>query len=196
MNKTMILLAAGLLAAGAASAQQARSMSTPGGASPLYGELGYTHLDASGTFSGANIGGNPGMIRGIVGYDLHPNAAIEGMLGIGIRDADNDGQVLGLNYNTNFRVRSTFGVFAKPKIDFGNVEVFGRLGYAQTRLRTNLVTGLGSSGSNTSDGDVAYGLGANWRFNPKMYAGLDVMRYYDRGTTKIEGVTLSVGTRW
>lgn len=195
MKKAATLVAVSLLAlAGTAQAQQSRM--TSGGASPLYGELGYTHLDASGTFNGANIGGHPGMIRGIVGYDLHPNAAIEGMLGIGIRDADNDGQVLGLNYNTNFRVRSTLGVFAKPKIDFGNVEVFGRLGYAQTRLRTNLVTGLGSSGSNTSDGDVAYGLGANWRFNPKMYAGLDVMRYYDRGTTEIEGVTLSVGTRW
>jgi hypothetical protein len=195
MKTATIVAAACLLAlAGTAQAQQARMGG--GGTSPLYGELGYSHLDARGSIGGAGLSGHPGLIRAIVGYDVHPNAAIEGMLGFGIRDAKNDGQVLGLNYNANFRVRSTLGLFVKPKMDFGNVEVFGRAGYAQTRLRTNLVTGVGSSGSNESNGDFAYGVGANWRFNPNVYAGLDLMRYYDKGSTRIDGVTLSIGTRW
>jgi opacity protein-like surface antigen len=190
------LLAAGVLLAlsGTAHAQIVRP--TAGGTSPLYGELGYSYLDANGSSAGADLSGHPGMIRGIVGYQVHPNAAIEGLLGIGIHDSHHDGTVLGLNYNSNFRVRSTVGLFAKPKLDFGNFEVFGRVGYAQTRLRTNLTIGAANSGSNTSNGDFAYGLGANWRFNPRVYAGLDLMRYYDRGQTRIDGVTLSVGTRW
>lgn len=190
------LIAASLLLAAAGGAQAQMMARTAPGTSPIYGELGYSHLDARGSIGGAGLSGHPGMVRGIVGYNLHPNAAVEAMLGIGIRDAHNDGQVLGLNYNANFRVRSTIGVFVKPKIDFGNFELFGRAGYAQTRLRTNLVTGAGSSGSNESNGDFAYGLGGNLRFSPNLYAGLDFMRYYDKGATRIDGVTLSLGTRW
>ncbi|RYZ04944.1 MAG: porin family protein, partial [Comamonadaceae bacterium] len=142
------------------------------------------------------LSGTPGLIRGIIGYDVHPNAAVEGMLGIGVRDADNDGSVLGVNYNSNFRVRSTYGLFVKPKVNIGNFEVFGRLGYARTSVRSNITVGGVGSDSRNTHGDFAYGVGANWQFSPKYYAGLDAMRYYDKDSIRVDGLTLSVGTRW
>ena len=43
---------------------------------------------------------------------------------------------------------------------------------------------------------MAFGAGVNWQFSPRAYLGLDYMSYYDNGGTKINGATLSVGTRW
>ena len=47
-------------------------------AQSLYGEIGYTGLD----YREPGLKVSPGMVRGVVGYDISPNLAVEGMLGL------------------------------------------------------------------------------------------------------------------
>lgn len=196
MNKTMILVAAGLLAAGAASAQQARGLSASGAVSPWYGELGYTHLDIESRAAGGSFNANPGAVRGIVGYDVHPNLAVEGMLAFGARSDDTSGVTLGVPFSGDVKLRHSIGAFARPKAVLGPLEVFARLGVAQTKVRTQVSAGGAPAAATDSKSDFAWGGGLNWQFTPRAYLGLDLMRYYDVGGTKVDGTTLSVGTRW
>lgn len=176
MKRLVIAAAAAsaLLALGTAQAQQQQAQS------PFYGELGYSFLN----IDGANFGANPQALRGIVGYNFHPNFALEGMAAFGTRDDTDNG--------FTSKLRSQYGVFAKPKYAFNNVEVFGRLGYVQSKVRTSSVAGT----VNESGGDFAWGLGANYNINPRTYVGVDYLRSYDKGSTKVDGVTIGVGFRF
>jgi hypothetical protein len=168
MKRIAIAAAAALLMLGTAQAQQVRS-----GASPLYGELGYTFLN----FESGGIDADPHALRGIVGYDFHPFFAAEGMLAVGTRSDD------------GLKLRSAIGVFAKPKFNFNNLEVFGRLGWFRAKVRQ---AGFGSD----TDDDFAYGVGLNYHFNPRTYVGADWMRYFDKRNANIDGLTISVGFRF
>jgi hypothetical protein len=168
MKRIAIAAAAALLMLGTAQAQQARTA-----ASPLYGELGYTFLN----FEGGGVDADPQALRGIVGYNFHPFFAAEGMLAFGTRSDD------------GLKLRHAIGVFAKPKFNFGNVEVFGRLGWVRAKVRQ---AGFGSD----SDDDFAYGVGLNYNFDARMYVGADWMSYFDKRGGEIDGVTLSIGYRF
>src|SRR5262249_10394984 len=124
---------------------------------------------------GFGFDADPQALRGIIGYNFHPYFAAEGLLALGTV-SDNDQ-----------KVKNTFGAFLKPKYDFGNLEAFARLGWARTEL------GGPIEGSNN---DFAYGVGANYSFNPRTYVGLDWMRYADKDGVKVDGVTVSVGYRF
>lgn len=158
----------------AAHAQQAPSTS------PLYGELGYSWL----TIEGNGVKANPGALRGIIGYNLHPYFAVEGMLAGGTTSDSDQG--------VDLKLRNAYGVFVKPKYDFGNVEVFGRVGYVHTSISASCAAGC----SGRSDNDVAYGVGVNYNFNPRTYVGLDYTRYGDKDGVKVDGLTLGVGFRF
>jgi outer membrane autotransporter protein len=176
MKRIAIAAAAVLVMAGAAQAQQR----TP--ASPWYGELGYSFLQLKESSTGFDA--TPQALRGIVGYNFHPYFAGEAMLSIGT-NSDSD---LGVDA----KVKHAYGLFLKPKYDFNNFEVFGRLGWARTKVDFS-VPGFSASGS---DSDFAYGVGVNYSFNPKMYVGADWMQLLDKDTTKIRGWTISVGYRF
>ena len=168
MKRIAIAAAAALLMLGTAQAQQARPA-----ASPLYGELGYSFLDVD---ADDGFNADPHALRGIVGYNFHPFFAAEGMLAFGTKSDE------------GVKLRNAIGAFAKPKFNFGNVEVFGRLGWVRAKVR-------GDGGSETDD-DFAYGVGLNYSFNPRTYVGADWMRYFDKDGVKIDGLTLSVGFRF
>lgn len=134
--------AASMLLGVAAHAQQSPATS------PLYGELGYSWTQIHG--NGFNA--TPGAVRGIVGYNLHPNLAVEGMVEGGTgHDADN---------GVSAKLRSSYGVFAKPKYVIGNTELFARVGWARTSL--NLSTG------NMSSNNFAYGVGVKYNVTPRV----------------------------
>jgi len=84
------------------------------------------------------------------------------------------------------------GVFAKPKYAIDNFEVFGRLGWVQSKLRTRSAAGT----VNDSDGDLAWGVGANYNINPSTYVGVDYLRSHDKRNSKIDGWTVGVGFRF
>lgn len=161
--------AASLLLGVAAHAQQAP-------VSPVYGELGYSWTQIQG--NGFKV--TPGAVRGIVGYDVHPNLAVEGMLEAGTgHDSDN---------GVSAKLNSSYGLFVKPKYDFGNAEVFARVGWARTSV------GL-STGDVTSN-DFAYGAGVKYNVTPRVDVGLDYTRLADKNGVKVDGVTLGVGYRF
>jgi outer membrane autotransporter protein len=160
--------AASLLLGGvAAHAQQAPA------ASPVYGELGYSWAQIQGN----GFKATPGAVRGIVGYNLHPNLAVEGMLEGGTGHETDNG--------VSAKLKSSYGLFVKPKYDIGNAELFARVGWARTNL--DLSTGDVSSNS------FAYGLGAKYNLTPRMNVGLDYTRLADKNGVKVDGVTLGVG---
>lgn len=170
MKRIAIAAAAALLMLGTAA--QAQQVRTAG--SPLYGELGYTFLDFDADGGGS---ADPQALRGIIGYNFHPFFAAEGMLALGTKSDE------------GLKLRNAIGLFIKPKYNFGNVEVFGRLGWVRAKVR---VAGFGSD----TDDDIAYGIGLNYNLNPRTYVGADWMRYFDKDGVKIDGLTLSVGFRF
>ncbi|WP_431262136.1 porin family protein [Roseateles chitinivorans] len=174
MTKISILTAALLLAAGVAQAQTAPATSG------LYGDVGYTFLNLKS--DGPTV--KPGALRGIVGWDLHPNVAIEAMLATGLKDDTVDG--------VKFKVSRSYGIFVTPKYNFDQFEVFGRVGYADSKIKAS---SQGLSGSD-SDGSFAWGLGGRYNFSKTLYGGLDYMQYYKKDGLKIDGVTLNVGYRF
>ena len=176
MKRIAIAAAAAFLAWGSAQAQQ-----QPTRQGPFYGELGYSFLRHD---SGLGFRANPQALRGIIGYNLHPNLAVEGMAAFGTRD-DND-------QGFNSKIRHQYGVFAKPKYAIDNFEVFGRLGWVQSKLRTTSAAGT----VHESGGDFAWGVGANYNINPTTYVGVDYLRSHDKGSSKIDGVTVGVGFRF
>jgi outer membrane autotransporter protein len=168
MKRILIAAAAAFFMLGAAQAQVR---------SPLYGEVGYSFQSIKVDEIGFKA--NPQALRGIIGYNFHPYFAAEGLLALGT-SSDND-----------VKVRSAFGVFVKPKYDFGNnFEAFARLGFANTKI-----TATGVDGSD-SDSDFAYGVGVNYSFNPKMYVGADWMRLRDKDGVKVDGLTINLGYRF
>ena len=172
-------IAALLFTAAAANAQQYGPVAHT---SPLYGELGYTWAKVSGDGASAK----PGLLRGIIGYDIHPNLAVEGMLGVGVKD---DSTNIG-GTDVNAKVQHTVGVYLTPKMNVTPaLNVFARLGYASTRVKFDSPVGSAT----TSKGDWSYGAGVQYAFGRATYAGLDYMRYLNKDGVKVDGVTLSVG---
>lgn len=184
MKRKQLPLAAALAAVffvGAAQAQQTSVMNTTP-ATPWTAELGYSWMDIRDSGLGFRV--RPQAIRGIVGYSFHPNFAVEGMAAFGTRSDDDLG--------VDVKLRNAYGVFVKPKYAFNNFEVFGRAGWARTSVRAS-APGVSATGS---DNAFAWGLGANYNFNPRMYASLDYMRLNNRNDTRVDGWTLGVGWRF
>ncbi|MGN7874248.1 porin family protein [Roseateles sp. 22389] len=174
MTKISAIVVAALLAAGAAQAQTQTQ-------APLYGELGYTFVKVK---ADGGLSAKPGAIRGIVGYDVHPNVAIEGMLAFGVSDDTVGG--------AKIKIPHSYGLFVTPKYAFDQFEVFGRLGYAHSKIKASDEDGSISD----SGGSFAYGLGAKYNFDKSIYGAVDYMRYYKKDGIKADGFTLSVGYRF
>lgn len=181
MKRLAVAAASVLLMLGTAAQAQTRA--------PLYGELGYSFLE----FKADGFKVKPHALRAIVGYEFHPNLAAEGMLAFGVRSDDvNVGGV-----NVDVKLRNAVGVFVKPKYNFGAGEVFARVGYARVKVRaTECVAGVGCATFSDSDGDIAWGIGANYNINPRMYVGADWMRLNDDDGGKVQGITVNFGYRF
>lgn len=171
--KKISVIAAALLLAGAAQAQAPKS--------DMYGELGYSFI----TIDAGSVDLEPGLLRGIVGWNVHPYLAVEGLLGAGVKDDNTAG--------VKTKISNAYGVYLKPKYDFGNgFEVFGRIGYLHTKVKSSFAGGSVSG----SDDDVSYGVGVSYTFNKQWYGALDYTNYYDKEGVKASGVTLGVGYRF
>jgi outer membrane autotransporter protein len=179
MKRLAVAAASVLLMLGTAQAQTR---------APLYGELGYSFLE----FKDEGVKVNPQAIRGIIGYEFHPNFAAEAMLMIGTKG--DDVNILGTN--VDFKLRNAVGVFVKPKYNFGAGEVFARAGFARVKVRASACGIGGCASASDSDTDFAFGIGANYNFNPRMYVGADWMRLNDSDGGKIQGWTINFGYRF
>lgn len=185
---TTALAIAALMLGTAAQAQQMRPAQQA--KAPLYGEIGYTVLDIS---SSGGFDASPTAVRGIIGYDVHPLFAVEGMLAFGANDDSGTFNEGGGSSTINAKLKNAYGVYVKPKFNVTpSLELFGRLGFTKTKIdyREDGVTDSESSSR------ASYGVGLNYSFNPKMYVGVDYMRYGKKDDTKVDGVTFSLGFRF
>ncbi len=143
----------------------------------LYGEVGYTGLD----YKGSGLKASPGMVRGVMGYELTPLIAVEGMAGLGARSGSASGNTIKLD--------NTIGVFGKAGVPVTEaLNLYGRVGVARTAIKTN-----GASASSTG---VAWGAGASYDLSQTTYLNVDYTRYLDKDSRKLGGITAGVGFRF
>lgn len=177
LSKILAILAIGATA-GAAQAQ-------------LYGEIGYTPLNVT-AHSGANsLKASPSVLGATIGYDVHQYFAVEAMAAFNVRD--DQVELNGAAVPAQLKIDNSYGLYLKPKMMLNDkFEVFGRLGYLKTKMTAS---GTGLSQSDSYKG-AAYGLGANYYFNPKTYATVSYTNFYDKDDGKVDGVTFGVGMKF
>ena len=129
------------------------------------------------------------------------------MLAFGVRNEEQSEAVVvpGVGIATataKVKLKQAYGIYVKPKANVTDaLELFGRLGYSHVKLGVDAsvaVPGLGtvSMGDSGSDGGFSYGLGANFKFSPTTYVGVDYMRYVKKDGVKVDGLTVGVGFRF
>jgi len=151
----------------------------------LYGELGYVDLRDKFTLDGTEYKPHLGALNAIIGYGLHPNLAVEGMLAAGVKDDT----VAGIK----MELKHSVGLFLKPRVMLSPAfELFGRVGYVENKIQGR----MGNISASDSSNDWAYGLGANYYFNPTSYGTLSYMRLYDKDGEKVNGLTLGIGMKF
>lgn len=138
------------LAAATATAMTAGAASADTG---WYATAGYTHYDLDGA--------SPGGLTGRVGYNITPNFAVEGELGLGVVEDS----VVELGVPLDITVDRALGAFAVGKLPVSDTfEVFARIGYGELKIEAST---SGVSDSGTTDG-VAGGIGAVWMLDKQL----------------------------
>lgn len=157
-----------------------------------YGEIGATPLTVKATVEGNTLKSRPAMLGVVLGYEVHPNLAIEGMAGTNI-----DEDLISLNGvevpGTSLKVKHAYGLFLKPKAMLTpELELFARLGWVENKT-TGQVNGFSLT---DTDHDFAYGLGLSYLFSKTTYASLSYNSFYDKQNTRTRGAMLSVGMKF
>jgi len=163
-----------------------------GAQAQTYGEIGYTTVSFDDSSFGSTWKSSPKALRGLVGYELNENLAIEGMIGLGL---GNDGiKVKGQNVlGANLKIDNMYGVYITPKVKLANnLEGFVRAGYAHVK---GTVSDNGQSSSGSESG-FSYGLGARYAFDKNMSLNFDYMSYLDKSNAKATGFTVGVGYKF
>jgi opacity protein-like surface antigen len=178
MKKFIRILSVSALLATAAAAQ-----------AQVYVEGAYAPLTFKDSDSGLKA--KPAALVGIVGYNLHPNLDVEGFLGLGVKKSELKEN--GVATGDNADMTSSIGGFLKPKTMLTDeIEVFARLGYAQSKLKS---TGIGESES-SREGSFAYGLGGNYYMNKQTYLTASYMSLYNKDNVKVAGFNFGVGYKF
>jgi Outer membrane protein beta-barrel domain len=178
MKKIIRILSVSALLATAAAAQ-----------AQVYVEAAYTPLSVKA--GGDSV--KPAALSGIVGYEVNPNLAVEGFLGLGVKKvsvSDQDG-------SADLKVSKSFGMFLKPKVMLNDsTEVFARVGFAQSTLKVNVTDSEGSFSGSGSNGSFAYGLGGNYYLNKQTYLTGSYMSFYNKDGLKVTGFNLGAGYKF
>ena len=132
------------------------------------------------------------MLGLVLGYELHPNLAVEGLLAFNA--SDDSIQYNGSTIpNSSFKISNTYGISLKPKTMLTeNLEVFGRLGWASAKSTASI---SGTSSSDTSN-DVNYGIGANYYFNKTTYGTIGYTHFSHKDGSNSTGFTVGVGYKF
>lgn len=162
----------------AASAVQAQT---------IYGELGYLSAEYTDSVNRIGLSAKPNAVRGLVGYEIGPMLAFEGMLAFGA--GSETLRIAGLNSGLGLKIDNMVGAFVKPKLPVGDVfELFGRAGYVNTKLSLD--------GDSDREGSLAYGVGGSFKMTPSLSLNVDYMIYHKKDDAKIDGYSLGVNYRF
>jgi opacity protein-like surface antigen len=158
----------------------------------VYGEIGYTSVTVKDNDQGFTFKSSPTAVRGILGYEINPNFAIEGLAAFGMKSdkiKENGSTLPG----AKFEIDNVFGIYAKPKVKFTpELEGFVRAGFAQTKA-TYSEPGYSESDSESS---FSYGLGMNYALNKTTSLNVDYMSYYKKDGVTATGFTFGVGYKF
>ena len=178
MNYKALAAAALTVAAMGAWAQSDMSMAT----NNSYLEIGYMQLDVK----GEGLEAKPSLVRINAGADVASNLAVEGILAL---SASEDSPTFnGQPTAASVKVNNMFGLYLKPHVNVtDNFEVFGRLGYINTKAS---ISALGVNLSDKADGK-SYGLGASLKLTKSASLTGDYMVYDDSDTN-----ALTMGLRY
>ena len=169
------------------------ALSAIGSQAQTYGEIGYTATTAKSNVDGDGIKASPSAIRGILGYELNPNLAIEGMVAFGMSDATvkvNGQSVPGVK----MEIDNAVGVYIKPKTKLNdNVEIFARAGFARVK---GTLSAVGFGTETNSENSFSYGAGLSYAINPATALNVDYMQYLSKDGFKVNGFTFGVGFKF
>ena len=151
-----------------------------------YAEAGVTGLKASA--NGFSL--RPEGLRLIVGFDINEFLAAEGMVGTGV----NKGSVFNGTNTVTADLKYSVGAFIRPRLQLTDqLEVFGRAGWARSKMSASSTSGNAGSLSGT---DFAYGLGVSYQVTPQWSVNADYMNYFSRGGLRVNGFTVGAGFRF
>lgn len=158
-----------------------------------YGEIGYTGTTYKDNSDNIGIKASPAAVRGIIGQELNPNLAVEGLVAFGLGDATV--KVNGRSVSTiKLEIDNAIGLYLKPKTKLNdNVEIFGRVGIARV---SGSVTATGFGTESGSDNGFSYGAGLSYAINPSTSLTADYMSYLNKDGAKINGFTFGVGFKF
>ncbi|MFM8576396.1 MAG: outer membrane beta-barrel protein [Limnohabitans sp.] len=170
-------------------------IATIGAQAQTYGEIGYTATTATTNINGNGIKASPSAIRGILGYELSPNFAVEGMVAFGMSDGTlkvNGQSVPG----AKMEIDNAVGVYIKPKTKLNDhLAIFARAGFIRAKSTTTTATG-GIGSVTGSENSFSYGAGMSYAISPKTALTVDYMQYLNKDGFKVNGFTLGVGFKF
>lgn len=157
----------------------------------VYVEGSVAALTAKESSNGIQTQSKPSNFSGLVGYKVHPNVDVEGYLGLGAGKANTTEN--GKDNGEEFKVKSSFGVFVKPKVMVSNeLELFARVGYLENKFNT-----ISQNATyKTTNGSFAYGVGANYYFDKRTYVTGSYMNYNNKDGFKVNGLSVGVGYKF
>jgi opacity protein-like surface antigen len=158
-----------------------------------YGEIGYTATTYKENSNNIGIKASPAAVRGIIGHELNPNLAIEGLVAFGLGDATV--KVNGQSMSTiKLEIDNAIGIYLKPKTKLNdNVEVFGRVGFSRVK---GTVSAAGYGSESGTDNGFSYGAGLSYAINPGTSLTADYMSYLNKDGAKVNGFTFGVGFKF
>jgi hypothetical protein len=180
-----------IVVAGLAMSAHAQDPS-PQNTSPWSAEVGYSVMSFTNTSDSGDstVRAQPGALTLAVGYRVHPNVVLEGTVGLGVTQ----GKVKwdGVDYGRRVKA-NTYGVFVRPTFPINEqFELFGRLGYLQSRVSDD-------SGS-YSGGRFSYGLGLNFNVSKTSYLQATWTKGFykdnDEPNLKVSAIGFAYGMRF
>ncbi len=125
----------------------------------------------------------------MIGTEINPNVNLEAMLGVGITD----GTTTISNVSVNSQVDRFWGLYVRPKVMVSpEVELFGRVGYASSKITVS-IPGFALSDSGNS---VSYGAGVSFKAAQNTSIVADYMSYYSKDGVKATGLSLGLGFKF
>lgn len=162
-----------------------------GAQAQTYGEIGYTTVSFTDPSSSPTIKTSPKALRGLMGYEISENIAIEGIIGLGL--GSDSIKVNGQSSGANLKINSMYGVYLTPKAKLAdNLEGFVRAGYMHVK---GTATDSGSS-STSSESGFSYGFGARYALDKNMSLNVDYMSYLNKTDIKATGFTVGIGYKF
>jgi Outer membrane protein beta-barrel domain len=127
----------------------------------------------------------PNMYQITMGMHLHPNLAVEQVLGFNA-----DSVPITRSGVTGFvKMKTSTGIYLKPRVSLldNKVTVFGRFGYASTAVDYTTFPYVQSLG------DKSFGLGVSYKLSDTVYLNVDHMSNFKRNGIEVKGTSVGIG---